>query len=103
MAKRLDFATLFAVLLIVGIPASVAYSVYEFATGASRLRPICAKFVDGLPLADARRLAAAEGLAPTAFYEGTTYLGEKRMFGRFGCRVTIAAGVVKASIYDYYN
>lgn len=80
-----------------------AYYISSFATAETRVRAMCGKMTSGMTVADLNAYAAKVGLGPPARAAGTSFVVEGKTFGRYGCRVEAADGVVKSARYDASN
>ena len=87
-------------LVLLGIGA---YYVTNFATANSRVKRECTKINAGMSVADLNAYAASMGLGPPARANGTSFVVESKTFGRYGCRVEAADGVVKSAKFDASN
>jgi hypothetical protein len=65
------------------------------------MRAACAEIKPGVSVAELRKFAAERGLRPPRRDSGVNFLVETRTFGRYGCKVTIENGVVRASEYNF--
>ena len=54
-----------------------------------------------MSLAQLREFASVNGLGPKPRESGVSYIVEPKTFGRFGCKVLVEGGVVKAAEYNF--
>lgn len=91
------FGFVFGVPLLFGI----AYFYFALSTGEKRMTAVCDKIKPGTTLAQLKELAEEHGLVVPRADSGVAYLAESRTYGRFACRVTLDAGIVKRSEYHF--
>ena len=91
------------VLLGFGIAAvGMSYFVYNLMTAEGRVRAVCESIKPGMNVAQLREIAQANGLTPLRFPEsGVSYAVEKKTYGRYGCKLTLDAGVVKQAAFHF--
>lgn len=87
-------------MLLLGI---AGYYVFSFATADGRVRKLCGEMHAGMSVADLNRYAEGVGLGPPARSTGISFLVEGKTFGRYGCKVESADGVVKTVAFDSSN
>jgi hypothetical protein len=92
---------IFSIVAVAALVGYIAYVAYGYGTAESRVRGMCAEIKPGMAVAQLRRFAEARGLSAPSRESGATLLAEKRTFGRFGCKVTLQDGVVRASEYGF--
>jgi hypothetical protein len=80
--------------------AGPAYCAHTFATAETRVRQACDLIEPGMPLAELQAFASSHGLGPPP-HEGISYMVERKSFGRHGCKVTVAQGVVASTEYTF--
>jgi hypothetical protein len=98
MTKHRRISNAVAGLLLLG---GLAYYAYAYATAESRVRALCVEIEPGLSLSELRSFSSEHGLGPQPHETGVSFLVERKTFGRYGCRVTIEAGVVSESKYNF--
>lgn len=91
------FKSVFGITLVLGI----AYFLYNYSTAEGRVRALCPQIKSGMSIAALREFANHHGLGPGRPHEGVNYLVEKKSYGRHGCRVVVASGVVQESTHTY--
>lgn len=80
--------------------AYMGYFYYSLSTAEARVRPLCAQIKVGTTLADLKAFAVLSGLTgPSSGGGETTYMVEKRSFGRYGCKIKFDQGVVVKAEY----
>ena len=57
----------------------------------------------GMTLAELRAFSSASGLGPAPESSGVRFMVERKTFGRYGCRLELADGVVQTARYDRSN
>lgn len=87
-------------LLMIGLVSSYFFS---FSTADGRVRKLCGKVQPGMTIAELNRYAEGVGLGPPARTSGTSFLVERKTFGRYGCKVEAANGVVRTVTFDASN
>jgi hypothetical protein len=81
--------------------AGAGFCEFRYANEAARVREFCAAIAPGLPLDELKARAAGNGYSwrPPPERSGISFLADNRTAGRFGCRVMLSDGVVKASAF----
>lgn len=89
--------------LLFGAPAilAVVFVTYFNATGEERMRAVCGEVTPGMTRDRVSEFARDKRLNGTIAETGTTILADPRSYGRHACKLTLAAGVVKAAEYSY--
>jgi hypothetical protein len=87
-------------LVLLGI---LLYFLSNFAAADHRVRDLCSKITVGMTIGDLNKYVERVGLAPPASFSGTSFVVEKKTFGRYGCRIEASDGVVRSSKYDVSN
>jgi hypothetical protein len=87
-------------LLILG---ALAYYVYPYAGAENRVHKLCSEIRPGMTEPQLRAWADSSGLSAPRGAGSVRYVAEVKTFGRYGCRVEVADGVVKNSRYDESN
>jgi hypothetical protein len=90
-------------LLVLGILllAGFGYQFYLIVTAEQRVRALCEQITPGMPFAELKTFAAEHGLLPPVHESGVNLLIEERSYGRWGCRVVVAEGMVQQSAFHY--
>jgi hypothetical protein len=83
------------------VVAQIAYFMFSLATGEARMRKHCGEIRAGMSFQEVQRYAEAHGLLSPRRESGVNFLAESRSFGRFACKVTLEAGVVRSSEYNF--
>jgi len=74
----------------------ILLSSYWFATAEGRVRKLCGNMHEGMPIAKLDQYASDNGLRSRATRSsGVSFLVESKTFGRHGCKVETAEGVVQ--------
>ena len=81
----------------------IGYQVYAYATAETRVRSLCSMIHPGMTLAELRAFSSASGLGPAPESSGVRFMVERKTFGRYGCRLELADGVVQTARYDRSN
>jgi len=97
MSLRKTF-NLFVGLALIG---SIGYCSYNFASAESRMRNLCSEIQPGMSTQHLQEFASVNGLGPKPRESGVSYIVESKTFGRFGCKVLVEGGVVKAAEYNF--
>jgi len=74
---------------------------YNFATAESRVRKLCSQIHLGMSIDDLRKFASSHGLGPVPRESGVSHIVERRTFGRYGCKVTVNAGLVEDAAFSF--
>ena len=69
--------------------------------GIAYFRALCPQIKPGMSIASLQEFANDHGLGPGRPHEGVNYLVETKSYGRHGCRVVVASGVVQESTHTY--
>lgn len=85
---------------LLALIGGVTFCTYNFASAEKRVRGLCAQIQPGMSLQELQAFASNHGLVPQP-HEGLSYIVEARTNGRWGCKVIIEQGVVKASEYNF--
>jgi len=91
------------ILKVIGVLvlAGISYVFYSFISAEGRLKEVCSQIKPGMPVAELRAFGKKHGLGPQPSGEsGVHYMVESRTFGRYGCKVTLEAGIVKSADYN---
>ncbi len=83
--------------------AALGYYVSLFVTADTRVHKLCDKIAVGMTVSEVASLAREAGLGPAPKPAGVSFLVEKKTFGRYGCRVETADGIVRTSKFDVSN
>ena len=83
--------------------AALGYYVSLFVTADTRVHKLCDTITAGMSVQEVASLARDAGLGPAPKPAGVSFLVEKKTFGRYGCRVETADGIVRTSKYDLSN
>lgn len=87
-------------LLLIGV---IGFYIVSFATADSRVRKLCGKIHAGMSVTELNQYAKDVGLGPSARSAGTSFLVERKSFGRYGCKVEAVNGVVQTVGFDASN
>ena len=79
----------------------LGYCTYAFGTASSRVKELCVRIEPGMTLSQLEAFAQTNGLGPAPRNLPVIYLVETRTFGRWGCKVTLDAGAVRSSEYNF--
>lgn len=90
---------LILVFVVLGVLWTGAYYTYGYLTAATRIAEICAQVRPGMTLDELRRFGIRHGLVGRTVDTGVIHLVEGRTFGRYGCKIELEKGIVKASAY----
>ncbi len=93
--------TVISVLFLLILVSGISYCSYNFITAETRVRALCAEIPQGMSLASLREFSLSHGLAPVPYKSGVNYIVETKTFGRFGCKVTIDADVIKVVEFHF--
>jgi hypothetical protein len=89
-------------LFLLAIVCWVILMFYWFASAETRVQALCAEISAGMPVAELNRFASRNGLRPPVVTSGgTSFLVEAKTFGRHGCRVETADGMVRSVDYSF--
>ena len=81
--------------------SSTSYVFFSFISADGRLKKVCSQIKPGMPVAELRAFGKKHGVGPQPSGEsGVHYMVESRTFGRYGCKVTLEAGIVKSADYN---
>lgn len=81
----------------------LAYFYYSLATAEDRVRPICTGIKAGTTVPQLEQISKDNGMTTTTDHGGFGYIVERRSFGRYGCRITFASGVVAKAEYNHQD
>lgn len=98
--KKIFLAVVIFTILIL-VLSGVVYIIYEFTTAEIRVKKLCDQIIPGIPISQLRDFAAAHGLNQPYSESGINFMVESKTFGRYGCKVTIDAGIVKNAEYSF--
>ena len=98
LSKARRVANTVAGLLLLG---ALGLYVGNFATADSRVRKLCMEMHEGISVANLNRYAEQHRLGPRARASGTSFVVETTTFGRNGCKVEAADGVVRRVEFNY--
>ncbi len=89
--------------LLFGFPIvlAVVFFTYFNATGEDRMRAVCSQVTPGMTRAQLDQFALDKKLKGSGKDAGVSFLSEPRSYGRHTCKVTMAAGLVKAAEYNF--
>lgn len=91
----------FSLVVASALIGCVSFCTYNFASAEGRVRELCSEIRPGMSAAELREFATEHGLGPTPPESGVAYIVESKAFGRFGCKVLLEGGVVKAAEYNF--
>ena len=86
-----------------GLPivlAIIFFSYFEL-TGEDRMRAVCSQIKPGMTGVQLKQFVLDNRLNGSGADTGVSFLGESRSYGRHACKVTMAAGAVKAAEYNF--
>jgi hypothetical protein len=85
-------------ILVVG---GISYCSYHFTSAEQRVTQLCAEIKPPMSISELRAFREKHGLVPDVRDTGTSFLMDRKSFGRHGCKVTMDNGIVKESEYIY--
>ena len=85
-------------ILLVG---ALVWWAHPYFGAEQRMRAVCAQIQPGMTLNELRLFASEHGLNDPHIVNGVAFVVEHRTFGRYGCRVTFAAQLVKSAEYNF--
>lgn len=88
--------TILSFIIIVGL----SYCTYNFISAESRMRAACSKIQPGMTIESLQAFISAHDLFPQPQESGVHILTETNAYGRFRCKLTTNAGVVKEVVYS---
>jgi hypothetical protein len=90
-----------SIALGLGLIGSIGYCAHGYGTAETRIRAVCDRIKPGMSWSELRTFATEQSLKAPTRETGVNYLVEWRTFGRYGCKVTLQNGVVRASEYNF--
>jgi hypothetical protein len=81
--------------------AVIGWLVFIYATAEARVSEVCSRIDEGMPVQEANKLIADNGLRPPLKSSGISQIAEGKTFGRYGCKVVALDGIVKSSDYAF--
>jgi hypothetical protein len=97
MSPKRALNLVFGFVLVGGI----SFCSHNFASAEGRVRELCSEIRPGMSGTELREFAVQHGLGPRPPEAGVAYIVESKTFGRFGCKVLLEGGVVKAAEYSF--